>query len=250
MTTLQIKTGNITTLTLNRPSVHNAFNDKMIAELIEALHSIEKDGETRVLILKGNGKSFCAGADLNWMKGMAAYSEEENFADSKKLDELMYTLNAFPKPTIAVVHGNVYGGGVGLTACCDIALAEEGTKFSLSEAKLGLIPAVISPYVIQAIGTRQARRYFQTAEVFSAQKAASLGLVHELYVGEPGAVLEEITEALLQGGPNAQKEAKDLVDDVGNRAIDIGLRDDLAHRIAKIRVGEEAQDRLQKFLSK
>ncbi len=238
-------------LTLNRPEVHNAFDDALIAQLTAALLSLEADRRVRVVVLAAAGKSFSAGADLAWMQRMAGYSEAENLEDARALAGLMSTLDRLAKPTVALVQGAAFGGGVGLVACCDIAIASEAASFSLSEVKLGLIPAVISPYIVAAIGPGAARRFILTAERFSAQQALQLGLVHEAV---PADRLEETAEQILdhlaQGGPRAQAEAKDLVLSLAGRPIDRGLVEETAQRIARIRVGEEALEGLAAFLEK
>ncbi len=172
------------TITLNRPDVHNAFDDQLIAELTQTLHTAAENPKVRVVVLTGAGKSFSAGADLNWMRRMAIYTEEENYHDAMALGELMVTLNRLPKPTIARVNGAAYGGGVGLIACCDIAVGVSEAQFALTEVKLGLIPAVISPYVVAAIGEKKSRRYFLTGERFSAEQAKTLGLLNEVVAAD------------------------------------------------------------------
>lgn len=238
-------------LTLNRPDVHNAFNDALISRLTECLRRLERDPKVRVVTLAGNGKSFSAGADLNWMQRTAGYSESENVRDAHALARLMETLNRLAKPTLALVHGSAFGGGVGLVACCDIAIAVEEAAFALSEVKLGLIPAVIAPYVIAAIGERAARRYFLTAERFSAEEARRLGLVHRVVAPDR---LEDAAHrmlaALLQGGPVAHAEAKDLIFTIADRPRDTKLNEETAHRIARVRAGEEAKEGIAAFLEK
>jgi methylglutaconyl-CoA hydratase len=238
-------------LTLNRPEVHNAFDDALIAQLTAALLSLEADRRVRVVVLAAAGKSFSAGADLTWMQRMAGYSEAENLADARTLAGLMSTLDRLAKPTVALVQGAAFGGGVGLVACCDIAIASEAASFSLSEVKLGLIPAVISPYVVAAMGPGAARRFILTAERFSARQALDLGLVHEVV---PADRLEEtgqkVLDHLTQGGPRAQADAKDLVLSLAGRPIDRALVEETAERIARIRVGEEAREGLAAFLEK
>ncbi len=238
-------------LVLNRPEVHNAFNDALIAELTAALKRLEQDPKVRAVLLGAEGKSFSAGADLNWMKRMAGYSKEENRADARGLAGLMQTLNELAKPTIALVQGAAYGGGVGLVACCDIALAATRASFCLSEVKLGLIPAVISPYVIAAIGARAARRYFVTAERFDAEAALRLGLVQEVVAPEElEAAGQRVLDALLAGGPEAQAAAKRLVRDLAEQPIDDTLVEETAKRIAEIRAGAEAKEGVSAFLEK
>jgi methylglutaconyl-CoA hydratase len=244
--------GPIGLVTLNRPERHNAFDDALIAELTEALRTMEADESVRVVVLSGAGKSFSAGADLNWMKRMAGFSKDENQRDAMALGALMRTLAHLRKPTIARVHGAAYGGGVGLVACCDIAVAAQAATFALSEAKLGLIPAVISPYVVAAIGERAARRYFVTAERFDAAEAWRLGLVHELAASD--ADMDEkigaLIDALLQCGPVAQREAKELVRAVANRPVTSEVIQDTAERIARIRSSPEGREGVTAFLEK
>src|SRR6185436_5817654 len=213
--------GPIGLVTMTRPERHNAFDDVLIRELTEALRSMEAEEGIRIVVLSGAGRSFSAGADLNWMKRMSGFSKEENQRDAMGLGALMRTLAHLRKPTVARVHGAAYGGGVGLVACCDIAVASQHATFSISEAKLGLIPAVISPYVIAAIGERAARRYFLTAERFDASEAWRLGLVHEIAGNdvELDEKLGEIVDALLIAGPVAQLEAKALIRAVAGRPV-------------------------------
>ena len=238
-------------VTLTRADKHNAFNEKLIVELTQVLRGLESDPRVRLVVLAAEGQSFSAGADLQWMRSMAGYSEDENLADARQLAELMSTLNGLSKPTVALVQGAAIGGGVGLVACCDIALAGESAFFSLSEVRLGLIPAVISPYVIAAIGAREARRYFLTAERFSAHEAEALGLVHEVV---PDQLLEsrgqEVLNHLLAGGPRAQGEAKSLIASVEGRPVDASLIEDTAKSIARLRVGKEAQEGMAAFFEK
>ena len=244
--------GPIGLITLNRPERHNAFDDALIAELTETLRTMEGDDAVRVVVLSGAGKSFSAGADLHWMKRMAGFSKEENQRDAMTLGALMRTLAHLRKPTVARVHGAAYGGGVGLVACCDIAVATHTATFSLSEAKLGLIPAVISPYVVSAIGERAARRYFLTGERFDAAEAWRLGLLHDLAPSEDelDGKIGEIVEALLECGPVAQREAKELVRAVSARPVTSELIQDTAERIARIRSSPEGREGVGAFLEK
>jgi len=229
----------------------HAFDDGMIAELIELLGQLEQDDRVRVLVLRAAGKSFSAGADLNWMRRMADYDLAQNTDDAMQLAELMRRLNCFPKPTIALVQGAAYGGGVGLIACCDIAIASKQALFCLSEVKLGLIPAVISPYVIEAIGARAARRFMLTAERFSAEQACRLGLVHQVVEAqELDKTLDSMLEFLLAAGPAAQAAAKDLIRAVSNQPIDSDIIQNCAQRIARIRATSEAREGLDAFLEK
>ena len=241
----------IATVTLNRPEIHNAFDDVLIARLTEVLQSLADDRTVRIVVLNAAGKSFSAGADLGWMRRVAAYTLAENIADAKGLATLMYTLDRLPKPTIAVVQGAAYGGGVGLAACCDIAIAAETATFCLSEVKLGIIPSVISPYVVRAIGLRQSRRYFQTAEVISAARAREIGLVHETVSASAlGTALDAIIQALLLGAPGAQADAKSLAFLNDATPLDEALLAETARRIAERRTTDEAKDGLGAFLEK
>ncbi|WP_020677776.1 enoyl-CoA hydratase/isomerase family protein [Geopsychrobacter electrodiphilus] len=239
------------TLVLNRPERHNAFDDSLIAELTAALQQLAADPEVRLVVLTGAGKSFSAGADLNWMRRMADYTHAENLADSIALTELMQTLDTLPKPTLALVQGAAFGGGVGLVAACDLVLATPEAKFCLSEVKLGLIPAVISPYVIAAIGARAARRYFISAERFDAKHARKLGLVHKIVPAE-NLVKEadRMTRLLLQNGPEAMALSKQLIADVSHRPLDAALIADTAERISSVRASDEGREGLSAFLEK
>lgn len=247
----EIDDNGVTRITLTRAEVHNAFNEALIAELTAALEGAARDPRVRVVVLAAQGRSFSAGADLNWMQAKAGYSRAENREDARRLARLMWTLNSLPKPTVALVQGAAYGGGVGLVACCDVVIAVEEAKFCLSEVKLGLIPAVISPYVIATIGESAARRYFLTAETFSAWEAQRLGLVHEVVDrGALDARGRQVVDALLQGGPAAQRAAKDLVFAVSGRRPDEALVEDTAARIAELRASEEAREGVSAFLEK
>ena len=249
---LHLREGAVARLRLNRPQLHNAFDATLIAALTGALDSVAADPDVRVVVVEGEGASFSAGADLNWMRGMAAASEEENRRDSLALARLMRALDECPKPTIARVQGAAFGGGVGLVACCDIAIATANAKFGLTEAKLGLLPAVISPYVIEAIGPRQARRWFATAELFEAATAYRVGLLHEVVDDEAAldaAVARQI-DLLLKAGPVAAAGAKSLVRRVAARVDRDGLDADNAALIAALRVSPEGQEGLTAFLDK
>ncbi|MBL8831640.1 MAG: enoyl-CoA hydratase/isomerase family protein [Rhodospirillales bacterium] len=247
----QVDTRGVATLWLDRPELHNAFDDALIAALTAELGRLAGDASVRVLVLAGRGKSFSAGADLNWMKRMAGYSEAENRRDADALAGLMRVLDAFPKPAIARVQGAAFGGGVGLVACCDIAVAVDTATFCLSEAKLGLIPSVISPYVVAAIGARAARRYFLTAEIFDAAKAKNLGLLHEAVPADAlDAAIEAIVAPLLAAGPAAQAECKALVARVSRGPVDDAMVADTAARIARIRVSPEGREGIAAFLEK
>lgn len=243
----------LATLTLNRPQVHNAFDDTVIAELTEALASLSGDANVRALVLTGAGATFSAGADLNWMRGMARASEQENRDDALRLAKLLRALQFFPKPTIARVNGSAYGGGVGLVACCDIAIGVDGAKFALSEVKLGLVPATIAPYVVQAIGPRQARRLFANAEIFDAAEAARIGLLHQCVAPDQ---LDEAVDRqlhfLAKGGPVAQHEAKQLALRTTGMTPESAKRVDTenAELIARLRVSAEGQQGLTAFLDK
>ena len=238
-------------LTMNRPEMHNAFDDVFLARIGDAVAMVDGDDDVRVIVLAANGKSFSAGADLNWMRRMAGYSEAENIEDARRLARVMRVLASARKPTVALAQGAAYGGGVGLVACCDIAIASEAASFSLSEVRLGLIPAVISPYVVAAIGPRQSRRYFQTAERFDAAEARRIGLVHAVV---PADGLEsrgaEIVDHLLKGGANAQAAAKDLVTLAISGASLDEIGEETALRIARIRATDEGREGLGAFLEK
>lgn len=238
-------------VTLNRPEKHNAFDDSVIAELQQAFDQAARDTSVRALVLAAEGKSFSAGADLGWMQRMAGYSLAENRRDADALAKMLHTLNTLPFPTLARVQGAAFGGAVGLVSCCDLAVASPRASFCLSEVKIGLIPATISPYVIAALGERAARRYFLTAERFSADAAKALGLVSEIAdEAELDAVIDTLLSTLLANGPAALCAAKKLVADVSNHPIDQTLIDDTSARIAAIRVSPEGQEGLQAFLQK
>ncbi len=244
-------TANIATITLNRPEIHNAFDDEFIKQLTNVLVEVNEDSQIRVVILAANGKSFCAGADISWMQKMTNYSREENLQDARVLAFLMRTLNELNKPVIALVQGAAYGGGVGLVACCDIAIASSEASFCFSEVKIGLVPAVISPYAIRAIGERAARRYFLTAEKFSAAEAYRLGLVHR--VVEPNqlkAIGDKIAQVLLSNGPHAVTTTKQLIATVSQHPIDDSIQQITAECIADIRVSPQGQEGLRAFLEK
>ena len=243
----------VATITLNRPDKHNAFGDQLIAELTALLKQLDGDSAVRVLLLTGAGDSFSAGADLNWMRAMAGYSEQENFADAVKLADLMATLERMSKPTVARINGHAFGGAIGLIACCDIALASKKAKLCLSEVRLGLVPAVISPYVIAAIGARQARRLFMTAEAISAKDARKMGLVHAVAKPEElDELVEEQVSMLLKAGPGALAEAKRLVKEVAGISSERqqALRLSTSAMIARLRISEEGQEGLNAFLDK
>lgn len=236
---------------LSRAEVHNAFDETLIAELTRALVALDRDENVRAVVLLGDGKSFCAGADLNWMKRMAGFGPAENLADAMALATMLRTLNRLSKPTIARVHGSAFGGGVGLVACCDIAFAAQDATFSLSEAKLGLIPATIGPYVVEAIGARHARRYFLSSERFTAAEAFRIGLVHEIYpFDELDARINELLGALFLTGPRAQGEAKALIRALSGHPIDDAVIADSAARIARVRDSAEAREGVAAFLER
>ena len=245
------RNGPVARLRMTRAQVHNAFDADLIAELTAALEAVADDAGIRVLVLEAEGASFSAGADLNWMRGMAAASEEDNRLDSLALARLMRTLDTLPKPTIAAVQGAAFGGGVGLVACCDIAIGVRDAKFGLTESKLGLLPAVISPYVIAAIGQRNARRYFATAELFDADEALRIGLLHD--VVNPTALdtaVQRQIDLLLKAGPVASGLAKTLVREVVAHADGAKHDADNAALIARLRVSPEGQEGLSAFLDK
>lgn len=250
---LNERRGVVACLTLNRPQIHNAFDDALIAALTDALAQADADPAVRAVVLSGNGSCFSAGADLNWMRGMASASEQENREDSLRLARLMRNLQFLSKPTIARVNGAAYGGGVGLVACCDIAIGVDTAKFALSEVKLGLVPAVISPYVIAAIGLREARRLFITGEVFEADVAARIGLLHTVVSApELDEAIERQLYLLAKAGPLAQREAKQLALRMGGADVTQAERIDQANAelIARLRVSEEGQHGLGAFLDK
>jgi methylglutaconyl-CoA hydratase len=249
---LQIeRTGAVATVWLDRPDVHNAFDEHLIVALTEALRTLEVDGATRVIVLAGRGKSFCAGGDLDWMRRMAGFSHEENLRDAGALATMLATLANCAKPTIARVHGAALAGGTGLVAACDIALATPEASFGTTEVRLGLIPATISPYVIRAIGARAAQRYFLTGERFDAAQALQLGLVHEVCTSQTlDARLQAVIEALLAGAPHAQSACKRLVQHVAAQPISTALIHDTTARIAAARDSEEAREGIAAFFAK
>lgn len=241
----------VETVTLNRPEVRNAFNDEVIAELTAVFAELAKRPEVRCIVLAGNGPAFCAGADLNWMKRMAGYTREENVEDASALARMLEVIYRCPKPTIARVQGDVYAGGTGLVAVCDMAVAVETAQFCLSEVKLGLIPATISPYVIRAMGARASHRYFLTAERFGAAEALRVGLVHEVVKAEElDAKVAGIAQALVLAGPEAVKACKQLLHDVAGHEITAGLVRRTVEGIADIRASDEGREGIQSFLAK
>ncbi|MEN8259158.1 MAG: enoyl-CoA hydratase/isomerase family protein [Pseudomonadota bacterium] len=245
-----IDANGVATLTLNRPERHNALN----AEMIERLHMVMQRAEghdVRVLVIVAEGKSFCAGADIQWMKESAEYAADQNLAEARKLADLLLKLNSLPKPVVAQVQGDAYGGGIGLLACCDIVLAADKASFCFSEVKLGLIPAVIAPYVVNAIGPRATRRYFLSAESFSAQEALHLGLVHEVVPRtDLRSRVDQLTDQLRVGGPNAQAAAKQLIEKVAATVPSEALAAETAQMIALIRASAEGVEGLSAFLEK
>lgn len=236
---------------LNRPDVRNAFNDQVVAELTHAFTTLPQDPDLRCLVLAGHGKVFCAGADLGWMRAMAGYRWEQNHADAAALAQMLWTLWSCPLPVVGRVHGDCVAGGMGLAAACDVLLAAEGAHFCLSEARLGLLPATIGPYVVRALGEQASRRWFITAERFTAAQAAAAGLVHEVV---PAAALDtrvaEVVAALVANGPQAVRACKQLVKDLAGQPLTPTLRDDTARRIADARAGAEGREGVLAFLEK
>lgn len=251
-TTLEVvRRGPIELIGLARPKVHNAFDETLIAELKAAVGAAADAPEVRVIVIHGTGASFCAGADLAWMKRMAAYGHAENLADARALADMLSTIASCPKPTVACVNGAAYGGGVGLIACCDVAIGASDAEFALSEVKLGLIPATISPYVIEAIGARQARRYFLTAERFEAAEAYRLGLVHDIVpILQLDDRINEVLGTLLLAGPNAQRECKTLIRAVARKPIDATIIAATVRHIAAVRASPEGKEGVAAFLAK
>ncbi|MEQ9325854.1 MAG: enoyl-CoA hydratase/isomerase family protein [Rhodospirillales bacterium] len=244
-------TSGVARLTLNRPEIRNAFDDALIAVLNRTLDELAARDDVRLLVLTGAGKAFSAGADLNWMRRMADYSHDENHADAMELAKLLRRLNEFPRPVIALVNGPAYAGAVGLVSCCDIVLASAEASFAISEAKLGLIPATISPYVVAALGERNARRYVLSADVFDAAEARRIGLVHEVVahdnLAEAG---ETLISRMLKNSPNAMTACKPLIRNVVSRPVDDTLMDYTARGIADIRASAEGREGVAAFLEK
>ncbi len=252
-TTLEIRRPgpHVAEVWLNRPDVRNAFNDGVIAELAETFAVLGADPALRVVVLGGRGKAFCAGADLSWMRAMAGYGWEENRADAERLAQMLWTLYSCPLPVVGRIHGDCYAGGVGLAAVCDVLVAAEGMHFCLSEARLGLLPATIAPYVVKAMGEQAARRWFVTAERFGAREAKAMGFVHEVVAPEAlDAKVDEIVQLLVANGPAAVKACKQLVKDVAGRPVDAALRAETARRIADIRASAEGREGVSSFLEK
>lgn len=247
----EVDSRGVATVTLNNPDKHNAFDDHIIAQLHEAFVAVDNDDSLRALILAGNGKSFSAGADLSWMQRMVDYTHDENVRDARALADMLRALNKLSKPTIARVQGAAYGGGVGLVSCCDVVFATGRASFCLSEVKIGLAPATISPYVMAAIGTRAARRYFLSAERFDAAQAQKLGLVTELVADDQlDECISAYVDQLLQCSPAAIGVTKKLILDLHNQTIDDGLIQHTSDVIASVRTSEEGQEGLRAFLQK
>lgn len=243
--------GPVARVFLNRPDVRNAFNDEVIAELTRTFAALGADGSLRAIVLGGHGKAFCAGADLSWMRAMADYSWEQNRADAQALADMLWTLYSCPVPVIGRVHGDCYAGGVGLAAVCDVLVASDAAAFCLSEARLGLLPGTIGPYVVRALGEQASRRFFVTAERFTAARAHALGFVHELCAPDTlDARVDEVVAALCANGPMALRACKRLVQDVAGQPITPALREETARRIADIRASDEGREGVQAFLNK
>ena len=241
----------VATVTLNRPEVRNAFNAELIADMTRIFGDLGQRDDVRCIVLAANGPAFCAGADLNWMRSIADYTRAQNLADAGLLAAMMRTIYDCPKPTIAKIQGDVYAGGMGLVAACDMAVCVDTANFCLSEVKLGLVPSTISPYVIRAIGARAAHRYFLTAERFSAAEALRIGFVHEAVTAELlDSKVAELSTALCNAGPNAVKLCKKLVQDVAGKDIDQALVELTISSIADVRVSPEGREGLQSFLQK
>ncbi|MGH6886308.1 MAG: enoyl-CoA hydratase/isomerase family protein [Geminicoccales bacterium] len=250
MLTVQRNAG-VARLMLDRPEVRNAFDDALIAAVTQALRALDADDAVRAVVLGGNGPAFCAGGDLNWMKRMSGFTYEQNLADAKGLAGMLQTLDRMKKPTIARVHGPAYAGGIGLVAACDIAVGVPEAKFCLSEAKIGLSPATISPYVVRAMGERMARRYFLSAEVFDGIEAHRIGLLSHVSPSERlDGEIDKILESLLQGGPDALAKIKDLIRFVASGTVDDAMIADTAKRIAEIRATPEGKEGVASFLEK
>jgi methylglutaconyl-CoA hydratase len=253
MSTLDIRrpSAHVAEVWLNRPEVRNAFNDGVIAELTQAFTTLGAEPALRAIVLGGHGKAFCAGADLSWMRAMADYSWEQNRADAQALSDMLWAIYSCPVPVIGRVHGDCYAGGMGLAAVCDVLVAAEGVSFCLSEARLGLLPATIGPYVVKAMGEQAARRFFVTAERFSAAQARAMGFVHELVAPEAlDAKVAELVATVAANGPAAARACKRLVQDIAGRPVDADLRAETARRIADIRASAEGKEGVQAFLNK
>jgi methylglutaconyl-CoA hydratase len=249
-TILTEKNGKIFRISLNRPDVHNAFNNELIEDLYDIFQKLKDDNDTRIIIITGMGKSFCAGADLNWMKSVLNYSYEQNYAESLKLTQLLYLIFTHPKPVIASVNGTAIGGGVGLISACDLAIASDEAKFGLSEVRLGLVPAAISPFVISRIGEPKARELFITGERINAVMAKEIGLLNYIApLSEIDNVVKEKTDLILQNGPQAVKEAKELVFNI-SRMNFVGVQEYTAKIISDLRLSPEGQEGMNAFLEK
>jgi len=252
-TTLDVQrpSAHVARVFLNRPEMRNAFNETSIAELAQAFSALSQDSSVRAIVLGGHGKAFCAGADLSWMRGMADYDWERNRADAQALAEMLWSIYRCPVPVIGRIHGDCYAGGVGLASVCDVLVASDAAGFCLSEAKLGLLPATISPYVIRALGEQASRRYFVTAERFSAVQAQALGFVHAVCaLDEIDAKIDEIVATVVGNGPMAVRACKTLVQDVAGQPLTAALREDTARRIADVRASDEGKEGVQSFLQK
>ncbi len=252
-TTLDIRrpSAHVAEVWLNRPEVRNAFNDGVVQELTDTFRALADDGDLRAVVLAGHGKAFCAGADLSWMRAMADYTWPQNHADAARLAEMLWAVWTCPVPVVGRIHGDCYAGGVGLAAVCDVLVAAEGANFCLSEARLGLLPATIGPYVVKALGEQASRRYFVSAERFTAARAQALGFVHEVVPAEElDTVVAGIVAAIVANGPAAVRACKRLVKDIAGREIDAALREETARRIADIRASAEGRDGVQAFLNK
>lgn len=243
--------GSVARVTLNRPEVRNAFNDDLIVQITQAFTSLGQNAQVRCIVLEASGVAFCAGADLNWMRRMADYTHAENLADAAQLAEMLRVIHTCPKPVVARVQGDVYAGGMGLVAACDMVASVDTAQFCLSEVKLGLVPATISPYVIRAMGERAAHRYFLTAERFDATEALRLGFVHAVVSGEAlDATVDEWVQALCSASPNAVATCKQLLHGVAGRPVDAGLIAQTVECIADIRASAEGKEGVQSFLQK
>ena len=241
----------VATLTLSQPEIRNAFSDVVIAEITAAFAEVGQRDDVRAVVLAAEGPAFCAGANLNWMRAMADYSWDENRADAGKLAQMLWTLDQCPVPVIGRVHGDCYAGGMGLASVCDVLVASDNVTFCLSEARLGLLPATIAPYVVRAMGEQAARRWFTTAERFSAAQGHAMGFVHELCApDELDTRVAALVATLVANGPAAVRACKQLVRDVAGRPIDAALRDETARRIADIRASTEGREGVQSFLGK
>lgn len=248
--TLSVNAG-VAMVTLTQPEIRNAFSDASIAELTRALSDVAARSDVRALVLAAEGPAFCAGANLGWMQQMAGYSHAENLADAAQLEHMLHALYTCPVPTIARIQGDALAGGVGLVACCDMAVAAEGVSFGLTEVKLGLIPATIAPYVLRAMGARAGHRYFLTGERFSAEQALHMGLVQQVVPADAlDAAVDGWLKHLLQAGPAAAVACKKLLLDVGQREIDEALRARTVHRLADIRASEEGKEGVQAFIDR